>query len=717
MAESQFSQLWYRVAALRPRLRSHVEVQRHHYRGRLWHVIRDAASGRVYRFSPSAQAVIGLMDGRRTVQELWESACAQLGDAAPSQDEVIQLLGQLHGADLLQTEVSPDTAELFERFEKQRRGDRLRRFLSPMSVKLPLLDPERFLQRGLRYVRWLYTRAGFAAWLAVVLLGAVLAARHWPELTRDVTSRVLAPGNLLLLALVFPVVKALHELGHAFAVKAWGGEVHEMGVMLLVLMPIPYVDASAAAAFRDQRRRAVVGAAGMMVELFLASLAMFVWLLVEPGLLRSLCYSVMLIAGVSTVVFNGNPLLRFDGYYILSDLLQIPNLAQRSTQHWGWLAQRYLFDARDLEAPQATPGERRWFVAYAPAALAYRLTVSIGIVLFLATQFFVVGVILALWTLTAMLVFPVVRALALVLRSPRLHEHRARAIAATAAVVGGAALLLLLVPMPLRTHADGIIWVPEQALVRAETSGFFSRFRVGPGSRVRAGDVLCESYDPMLTAQLAQHEARLAELEARWTAEVANGNRVEAQVLEDQLTEERGRLARTRERAEGLTLRARTDGVFVVAEPAADMPGRFVKQGTEIGYVLNLEAPTARVVVAQSDIDLVRQRTRAVEVRSLEMPGTAITATIEREVPAGSDRLPSKALTVEGGGRIATDPRDASGLKSLTRQFQYDIALQSAVPFARLGGHVRVRFDHGWEPLAWQWYRRLRQLFLARFDA
>lgn len=717
MADSQFSQLWYRVAALRPRLRTHVEVQRHHYRGRLWHVIRDAASGRVYRFSPAAQAVIGMMDGKRTVQELWEGACAQLGDAAPSQDDVIQLLGQLHGADILQTDVSPDTAELFERFEKQRRGDRLRRFLSPMAIKLPLVDPERFLQGGLKYVRWIFTRAGLAIWLAVVLAGVLLAVRHWPELTRDVTSRVLAPGNLLLLVLVFPVVKALHELGHAFAVKAWGGEVHEMGVMLLVLMPIPYVDASAASAFRDQRRRAVVGAAGMMVELFLASLAMMAWLLVEPGLLRSLCYSVMLVAGVSTVVFNGNPLLRFDGYYILSDLLQIPNLAQRSTQYWGWLAQRHLFALRDLEAPPATPGERRWFTVYAPAALAYRLVVALGIVMFLATQFFVIGVILALWTLIAMLVFPAVKALGVVLKSPRLHEQRARAIAVTAAVVGGAALVLLLVPMPLRTHADGIIWVPERARVRAETSGFFSGCRVEPGTRVKAGDVLCESYDPVLAAEVAQHEARVEELQARWAAEVAGDNRVAAQVLQDQLIEERGRLARARERAEGLTLRAGTDGVFVVAEPVEDMPGRYIRQGAEVGYVLDLDSPTARVVVTQADIDLVRQRTRRVEVRSLEMPGLVIEASVQREVPAGSDLLPSKALTPEGGGSIPADPRDTTGLKSLTRHFQYDLALQSAEPLTRLGGHVRVRFDHGWEPLASQWYRRLRQLFLARFDA
>src|SRR6185436_18624209 len=127
------------------------------------------------------------------------------------------------------------------------------------------------------------------------------------------------PGNLLILALVFPVIKLLHELGHACATRVWGGEVHEMGVMLLVLMPVPYVDASASTAFRETQRRALVGAAGMIVELFLASIAFFLWLQAEPGVFRAVLYNVMLIAGISTVIFNGNPLLRFDGYYILSD--------------------------------------------------------------------------------------------------------------------------------------------------------------------------------------------------------------------------------------------------------------------------------------------------------------------------------------------------------------------------------------------------------------
>ncbi|NIO11783.1 MAG: peptidase M50, partial [Deltaproteobacteria bacterium] len=133
---------------------------------------------------------------------------------------------------------------------------------------------------------------------------------------QNITDRILAPKNLLILWLTFPFLKAFHEFGHGFAVKVKGGEVHEMGIMLLVFTPIPYVDASAASAFRERRERVIVGAAGMMVELFIAALALFVWINIEPGPIRSLAYNVIFIAGVSSILFNGNPLLRYDAYYI-----------------------------------------------------------------------------------------------------------------------------------------------------------------------------------------------------------------------------------------------------------------------------------------------------------------------------------------------------------------------------------------------------------------
>ena len=362
MSQSLFSTSWYRVASIRPRLRNHAQIHRHIYRDSVWYVLQNHSTGKFHRFTPVANLIIGLMDGRRTLQEIWDIACDRLGDEVPTQDEVIKLLSDLHRADVLQSDAPPDLKELQQRRIKHVRM-RWKQYLgNPLSLRIPLFDPDRMLNRLMPLVRPLLGWRGTALWFAVVGWAVILIAMHWTELSGDVIDRVFSVENLLLIWFVFPLIKALHELGHAIATKIDGGEVHEMGIMLLVLMPIPYVDASSATAFRDKRSRMLVGAAGMLLEIFIAALAVFAWVNLEPGIERAIAYDVILVAGVSTLLFNANPLLRYDGYYILADWLEIPNLAQRSNEYLGYLVNRYLFGLEGGRSPTAARGEPGWFV-------------------------------------------------------------------------------------------------------------------------------------------------------------------------------------------------------------------------------------------------------------------------------------------------------------------------------------------------------------------
>ena len=321
----------------------HTQFHRHEYRGEVWYVLQDHAKGRFYRFAAPAYQVLVQMDGQRTVQDLWEQATERFGDDAPTQGDMIQILSQLHAADVLLCDVSPDTAELLRRSEKVGKAKWKMNLRSPLALRFPLWDPDRFLSRTLVAVRPFMGILGALLWLGVVGTAATLAVVHWPDLTENIVDRVLSAQNLLALWLIFPVIKALHELGHGYALKHWGAECHEMGIMLLVLTPIPYVDASSAAEFRERYRRALVGAAGILVEVFVASLALFAWLSLQPGVMRSSAYNVLLIGSVSTVLFNANPLLRYDGYYILSDWLEIPNLRQKSMEYSLGLIKRHVF--------------------------------------------------------------------------------------------------------------------------------------------------------------------------------------------------------------------------------------------------------------------------------------------------------------------------------------------------------------------------------------
>lgn len=714
MATAIFSASWYRVAGIKPKLRTHARIHRHEYRGETWFVLQDLTMERFLRFSPAAYLMIGFMNGERTVDEIWRLACARLGDDAPTQEETIQLLTQLYRADVLQCDVTPDAAELLQRHQEQSRRQWQSRVFSFFSWRFPLFDPERFLRRLMPVVRPLFGWFGASLWLAVVLPALVLAASHWSDLTMNVLDRVLVPENLVFLWLLFPAIKAFHEFGHAFATKAFGGEVHEMGVMLLVLTPVPYVDASSAWAFRDKWKRVLVGAAGMLVELFIAALALFVWLSAEPGVVRGIAYNTIFIAGISTVLFNANPLLRYDGYYILADLIEIPNLRPRASAYLGYLCERYLFGSHAAEAPLATSDEKLWFVGWGVMSFVYRIMVVVAIIFYLAGRLFSVGALLAVIAALAWGAIPVVKGLHFLFTNPRIQLVRSRAIAVTAAILFLVSTLIALVPVPYRTDAEGVIWIPDEAFVRAGSEGFVDKVWIQAGAKVRRGDPLITLVDPLITTQDQVLAAHLRELEARYVQYLST-EPVKAETTQDEIRYTRARLDRVRQQIADLTIRSHTEGVFVV--PAVDdLPGRFVKQGELLGYVVDLGTITVRTVVSQAIFDLVRSSTRAVEVRLSERITETLPAAVRRIVPGASEKLPTRALGTGGGGEIALDPSDRQGLTAVQKVFQIDLQLYSPTKLINLGGRGYVRFDHGWAPLGVQWYRKIRQLFLSRFN-
>lgn len=714
MSEALFSPSWYRVASLAPRLRSHAKLHRHQYRGQTWYVLQDRSNERFHRFSPSAYTFIGLMDGKRSVQDLWELCSTKLGDDAPTQPEVVQLLSQLHAADMLHCDIPPDTAELLARHEKQRRRKWQRRLMNVFAWQFPLFDPERFLQRFVPFVRPFFSWWGAVLWCLIVGPAVLVGSVHWSDLTADFMDRLTTPQNLMLLWLLFPVIKALHEFGHAFAVKVFGGEVHDMGIMLLVFSPVPYVDASASSAFADKWRRAVVGAAGMIVELVLAAMAVFVWVAVEPGTVRTLAYNTIFIAGISTVLFNANPLLRFDGYYILADVLEIPNLRQRANTYLGYLCERYLFGCDDAPVPHATAGERVWLVSYAATSFVYRVVVVAAILLYLTDQLFVLGVVFAMLTAGTWFLWPLAKGVRYVTTSPRIRRVRTRAVAVSMSAVGLLVVLLALVPAPFRTRAEGVVWIPNEAFVRAEVDGFVKQVVAPPGSIVRPGDVLVICDDPAVEADVKVLEAQLREITARVREQFVD-NLVKAKMLEEEQRYVEERLTRARERQSELAIRSRAAGTFILPK-AEDLPGRFVKRGELLAHVVDLKTITVRTIVDQNDIDLIRYQTDAVQVRLAERPADPMAATITRHVPTASETLPSPALGSEGGGQVLLDPHDSKGQTAMRKLFQVDLELPAQHGILNVGGRVYVRFDHGREALAAQWYRQGRQLFLARFN-
>ena len=715
MADDLFSASWYRVERLKPRLRGHVRLQRHQYRGQVWYVLHDLSTDRFHRFASTAHVVIGLMNGERTIHEIWEAANAQLGDDGPTQDEVIHLISQLHAADVLMIDsLTPNTAELARRAAQQARRKQTAAWMNLFAFRIPLWDPDRFLTRIVPFVRPFLGRTAGAIWMFVVGIGVLTAAMHWTDLTQDFFDQALAPQNLLLLWLLFPVLKLAHELGHGIVTKAFGGEVHELGMMLMVFTPVPYVEASAAWSFRDKWKRILVGAAGMMVELFLASIALLIWLHTEPGRAHLLAYNTILIAGASTVLFNANPLLRFDGYYMLMDFLEIPNLKQRANRYFQYLSERYVLAQQEAQLPTATTGERVWFVVYGVASAAYRVLVVVGILLFLGERFPLVALLFAALTTVTMIFLPLGKGITFLFFHPRLRLVRGRAVATVALLLIVAVGIVGFVPMPFHTMAEGVVWLPENAFVRAGADGFIEQVVVQPGTRVDAGDVLVICRNPELSTRLRVLNAQLQELEAR-RREQAPTDRVKTEMLEEEIRYTTTARDEAQTRVNQLVIRSQRTGTFVVPT-VQDLPGRFLHQGDLVAHVVDVDTLTVRAIVDQWDIDLVRHHLQEVQVRLTERVGEIISARLQRVAPAAVKELPSAALGAGGGGQLPMDPKDEKGLTAMQRVFLVDLVMADDAHVINAGGRVHVRFAHEPLPLSEQWTRYLRQLFLTHFN-
>lgn len=705
---------WFRVAAVRPRLRDHVRITRHHFRGERWFVLEDLVENSVHRFAPAAQQAIGLMDGTHTLDEIWTSL-GGLAEERPTQDELIHLLAQLDSANLLATERLPDLGELTARSRRVASGKLWRRLANPLYLRIPLCDPDKFLDATVALARPIWSVWGLLVWLCVVGWGGTQVLLHWTELTHDLADRVLARDNLLILAVTFPLLKLLHELGHCYAAKIGGASVHEAGIMTLVVMPVPYVDVSGATAFPNKWRRALVGAAGMLTELFCAAIAMIVWANVEPGLARAAAFNCLLIAGVSTLLFNGNPLLRFDAYFILSDLIEIPNLGTRAIRYYGYLVNRYAFGLRGQASPAQARGEAVWFAFYGAASYAYRLWVMLSIALFVAAQLHGVGAVLAAWTVVSGICYPLARGVWYIARGAALHQHRLRAVLVTGATVGIAALVLFAVRLPYGTVTQGVVWAPSGADVRVGTEGRMTALLATPGATLASGQPVARLRDPVLDARARLLQSQLREVELRYTAAEAN-DRVQAEMLRQQIAYLRSELEDIRTRQKALDVAAPTSGRFLAAMPQ-DMDGKYLRRGELIGYVLDDNAATVRVIVPQSEIELVRADTRGIDLRFASHPMRELHVDqIAREVPTATRQLPSVALASVGGGPIAVDPSDDQHLRALEVVFQMDVKLPDDAREHRIGERVYVRFQHGSRTIAWRLMRDARQLFLRRFE-
>lgn len=704
--------IWKHISKLRPKLRGGVELYPQVYRSQRWYVLNDQSSGQYLRFNEHAYAILGRFDGNLTLEEILEYANKADDQKQFTQEEVIALVSQLNGAELLIDALPINAQDVFGQYQTQQRKKRQSFLLNPLSIKIPLFDPDKLLTRLSPLARIIFSKAGFILWLLAFLAGVLLALANFEAIASDISAMKFSSTQLISLWIIYPLVKMFHELGHGLAVKAWGSEVHEVGINLLVFMPIPYIDTTSSWGFRNKWRRMVVGAAGIFTELFLAVLALFLWLSVEPGFVKQTALNVMLISTVSTLLFNGNPLLRYDGYFVLEDWLEIPNLATRAKKYYYYLIQKYILKISDVRTPVTAAGEKKWFLFYGFASPLYSLVILFSIVLYLVDHFLVIGIVLAIWVIFKRLIIPLVKGVLFLTTSERVAPKRSRGIGLVVGTVLGF-IAILLIPLPTVTYTQGVVWSAEGSQISAETSGFVLKTLVSYGDLVQANQPVVQLENAQLMAKYKELQAKLDELNAKSAAQYEE-SRVKVSMVKDDLHVVETQLAHLSKQIAKLTIKSPADGQFVITD-SRNLVGQFVQQGDLLGHIINPKNQIIKAVVPQSRIGLLETYKTSAQIILADKLGTTYPSHIVRQAPQATTNIPSPALGVLGGGTLEVDPADNRGTKLLKPIFLIDLSLPENLHLKQIGGRVYVRLNHGTLPIGAQVYLYFNQLFLRHF--
>lgn len=705
-------QAWDAIAQLKLKLHSHVTFYQHVYRKRTWHIVADPLSNAHFRCTELVFQFIQHLDGKHNIAQAYQHCLGMGGERAPNQSDILNVIATLQMKGLLHGDMPVSTHELYQRHEAEKRQKKIRVWSRPLSFKLSLWDPDQWLEKICPLFAGIFNRWALMLCVFLVALGGAIAFGHWAELTQHFLIRFMDPQNLMLIWLIYPLVKLIHELGHAILTKYWGGEVHDIGVLFIVFMPVPYVDASSSHQFTDKHKRMMVAGAGIFVELLLAALGILLWSIMGDSFIRNIAFNIAVVGGLSTLFVNGNPLLRFDGYYVFSDAIEIPNLASRATKYLGYLSQRFFLGLDEFSSPNSSSvtadGERSWFVFYGLAAGFYRLFISFSIAFFVASHYFIIGVALALWSLVQQVVWPTISAIKKLFIMAK-EQKRLRRLLITSVPISLLFAFLLFYPLRWSTHVEGLIVLPEAASIRVNSNGFMKEILKRNGEKVNVGDTLFELENAELASKEQLIKAQLAELNMRENQAFIKGP-FESQIIKLDIQDTQAKLVDIQTKLAELSIKSAVSGVMSIPK-ALDMPGRFYRKGDVLAYIVDLTDVSVKTIIPQNKFEHLNTEGNGWKVKLNSQPEQTFVAKSGRKVPRASYQLPSAKLGSAEGGEIMVDARDTEGRTALQAVYQVELTVENYSEHY-LAAKVDIKVQHQSESFATYIYRVIT-LFLS----
>lgn len=738
------------------RMRADLTARRQRYHGQWYWVVKEPIGLNYYRFHEEEYAILCMLDGRSSLESIKERFEQEFTPQKITFQDLQQFVGMLHRSNLVVANAIGQGHQLKKRRDQKKRRELLGKFTNVFALRWRGIDPEWILNKIYPYTGWFFSRPAVIFNLLLALSALLLITVQFDVFSSRLPSFHQFFGNWqnwLVMAVVMAFAKVLHEFGHGLSCKHFGGECHEMGFMLLVFTPALYCNVSDSWMLPNKWHRAFIGAAGMYVEMVLASVATFIWWFTDrTTLINQVCLSMMFICSVSTILFNGNPLLRFDGYYILMDVIEIPNLRQKSTEILKRFLVNLCLGIEQPENPFLPQGNRFFFGLYTVAAVCYRWIVVFSILLFLNKVFEpyglkVLGRMIGLMGFFGLVVQPLWQLGKFFYTPGRMHKMKRYRLIASLAVVAAGIAVFFLVPLPFHVSSNFDVKPRDATTVYASVDGRLVEVAPGiePGVAVEQGRLLArlENVDLELSVlslegQIDEIDAEINVLEKQQRFDPTAGlriNELEKQrfALQEILNERQRELDRLR-------IVAPVAGIILPVgdkpdqqKDNAQLPGwagraldsknlnALLTAGDRICQIGDPQQLVAEIIIDQTDIELVRtavaqhrretQSRVPVELMLDSLPGVIFPSEIERVALSELTETPL-GLSTHAGGDVASVADTETGMpKPLSTSYPAIATLPDTGGEVQLGMRGKARIYTGWQPLARRVYRFITRTF------
>jgi putative peptide zinc metalloprotease protein len=730
------------------RLRPDLDIAPQKYEGRTYWVVKDPVSLRYYRFKEQEYFLLGFMDGKRTLDDAQKAFEKRFRPDRLTLEDLEHFAQQLLTAGLVQNESPQGGKQLFDRRKKRKRRELMQTLTNILYIKLPIFDPDKLLTKMIRYTRWIFTTPFLLVSLLVMISAITLVATHFETFREKLPSyhEFFQFKTIVYLWVALGCVKVIHEFGHGLSCKAFGGEVHEMGFLLLCLSPAMYCNVSDSWTLPNKWHRIIIAAAGIWVELIIASLATFVWWNTpSQPFINNLALSLMIVCSISTVVFNANPLMRYDGYYVLADWLEIPNLRDRSNRYLQNLVLDKCLGVEVQPEPYMALWRRILFVTYAIVSYIYRWVVTFAILYFLSgflgPKLRVISQLMTLFAAGSMAGWPLFNLGKYLYKRGRIPDMKQARVLISLGIVGLVVVGFFVVPLPVsRVRQMAVVEVQPDHVTSlfVTVPGVLEDLQVHDGQYVPQGYVLATLYSREIEMELleATAQANIRKEEARQLAAQLSNNELQAPEREktaQALATARAEKTKYEKQVDlwqrwkdSLVLRAPRAGV-VMNSPRINDVGKLWDKGLETPFCSIGDPDQLRAVipVTPADYSLIKEDFEALAKDNKELGVTirvhgrdantwkgVLTRTSLPEQEATN--LPV-GLTTKGGGPLAIKPNQQPGVYVPQAQV-YLITVNFVDPDNAIypGTLGQVKIHCRWRSCAWWTWRTICEVFDLR---